>query len=76
MSIFLDQPKDETFKEKLFDLFISAVYVFDDYLNIYIDMFNENEKISFNNAKEHNEQAENEFAHLTQCSTTLNPLFY
>lgn len=74
LSIFLNQPKDETFKEKLFDLFITAVYVFDDYLNIYIDMFNENEKINFDEAKEHKEQAENEFAHKTQCSTTQHTI--
>ena len=73
LSIFLEQPKDEEFKEKLFKIFITAVYVFDDYLNIYIDMFDENEKINFNDAKEHKEQAEKEFAHKTQCSTKKTP---
>ena len=72
LSIFLDKnPKDENFKEELIDLFVSAVYVFDDYLNIYINMFDMNEKISFNEAIEHKEQAENEFAHQTKCSPVV-----
>lgn len=64
-----DNPKEESFKEKLFDLFVNSVYVFDDYINIYIDMFDMNDKITFEEAKEHTKQAEQRFAHLTECST-------
>ena len=70
LNVFLEQPKDDNFKQKLFDIFISAVYVFDDYINIYFDMFNENEKISFDDAKEHKNKAEQEFSHKLQCSTS------
>ncbi len=73
LKLFLNEnPKEESFKEKLFDLFVNSVYVFDDYINIYIDMFDMNDKISFEEAKEHTKQAEREFAHLTQCSTKGN----
>ena len=74
-----DNPKEESFKEKLFDLFVNSVYVFDDYINIYIDMFDMNDKITFEEAKEHTKQAEQRFAHLTECSTkkkTISVFFY
>lgn len=68
---FLDQPKDDHFKQKIFDIFVTAVYVFDDYLNVYIDMFNENNKITFENAVEHKQEAENRFAYQNIRSTTV-----
>lgn len=70
LSIFLEgDPKDESFKEKIFNTFINCVYVFDNYINIYIDMFNIKEKISFEKAKEHEKQADQKFAQQTNCST-------
>lgn len=73
LSIFLEgDPKDEKFKEKIFNTFINCIYVFDNYINIYIDMFNLKEKITFEKAKEHAEQAESEFAQQMQCSTICN----
>lgn len=70
LSIFLDgDPKDEEFREKIFDLFINCVYVFDKYMNVYVDMFDMHEKITFGEAQEHEKQAEQEFSHLTDCST-------
>lgn len=70
LKLFLNgNPTDQEFKQKLFNLFITAVYVFDDYLNIYIDLFDTNFKINFENAKEHLKQAKKEFLYKTECST-------
>lgn len=71
LSLFLNgNPQEESFKEKIFDNFINAVYVFDNYITIYVNMFDKAEKINFEEAKEHRKQAEEqEFAHLTETST-------
>lgn len=74
LNLFLDKdPKDEKFREDLIDLFINSIYVFDDYISIYVDMFDMNEKIPYNEVKLHKEMAEHEFEHLTNCSTKNQP---
>lgn len=79
LKTFLDQPKDEKFKQRLFDLFVNCVYVFDDYASIYFNMFDNKEKISFEEAKTDEQQIKQEFARLTDCSTKkmlLNATFF
>lgn len=71
LSIFLGKdPQDEKFRKDLFDLFISAIYVFDDYFNVYVDLFNMNTKITLDEAKEHKETAEKGFDCQMEQSTT------
>ena len=70
LAIFLDKsPKDEKFKEQLVDLFVNCIYIFDDYINIYVNMIDTTEKITLEEAIEHKNQAEQRFAQQTQCST-------
>ncbi len=69
LQVFIDQPKTEKFKETIINTFVNSIYVFDDYINIYFDLFERNKKFTFKQAKEHREQAVNEFLHKTQCST-------
>lgn len=61
-------------KQKLIDTFVNAIYVFDDYFNIYIDIIDKQPQTTFEEAKKDLELAKKEFAQKTDCSTILRPL--
>lgn len=70
LKMFIFENAEETQdRQKLIDTFVNSIYVFDDYFNIYIDILDKHEIITFEEAKEHLELAKKEFAQNMETST-------
>lgn len=58
-----DSESTDAYYQKLIDLFINAIYVFDDNIHIYFNLFDKQDKINFDEVKD------NEFSYLTERVT-------
>lgn len=65
LNIFIKNSSDSTdaHYQKLIDLFVNAIYVFDDHIHIYFNLFQKQDKIDFDEVKD------NEFSCLTEKVT-------
>jgi len=67
--IYLNDDDDIKHRQKLIDVFVNSIYVFDDYFNIYIDILDDNETITLEEAQNDLNEALPEFAQQVECST-------
>lgn len=70
--VYLNDDDDIKHRQKLIDIFVNSIYVFDDYFNIYIDVLDDNETITLEEAQKDLSKAQSKFAQQTECSTTCH----
>ena len=70
LQIYLNgEPNNIEYQKRLINTFIKAIYVFDNYNAVYFNWQDEEQELTFDKVKEHEKQAEQEFAHQVDCST-------
>lgn len=70
INLFIEKDMDTLeYKERLINIFINSIYVFDDYISIYFNWQDKNDKVDFETAQKHLISIKKEFAQKTDCST-------